>query len=69
MANEIISYREMCNCEEAQLQRGMNFHRRETHSVILMSRRRNAPYRDRLEDNGETLIYEGHDGQGPSVPV
>jgi len=29
--------------------------------VILMSVRPNAPYRDRLEDGGTTLIYEGHD--------
>lgn len=61
MDNEIISYLEMCQREEAQLQRGMNFHLREMYSVILMSRRRNAPYRDRLKDDGETLIYEGHD--------
>jgi hypothetical protein len=27
----------------------------------LMSVRRNAPYRDRLEDGGTTLVYEGHD--------
>jgi hypothetical protein len=26
-----------------------------------MSVRRNAPYRDRVEDEGTTLIYEGHD--------
>jgi hypothetical protein len=26
-----------------------------------MSVRRNAPYRDRLEDDGSTLVYEGHD--------
>lgn len=26
-----------------------------------MSRRTNAPYRDRVEDNGSILIYEGHD--------
>ena len=29
--------------------------------MILMSVRRNAPYRDRLEDGGTTLVYEGHD--------
>jgi hypothetical protein len=29
--------------------------------VILMSLRRNAPYRDHIEDGGTTLIYEGHD--------
>src|SRR4051794_2448022 len=26
-----------------------------------MSLRTNAPYRDRLEDGGTTLVYEGHD--------
>jgi len=26
-----------------------------------MSRRSNAPYKDRVEENGKTLIYEGHD--------
>ncbi|HEX4001580.1 MAG TPA: HNH endonuclease signature motif containing protein [Candidatus Acidoferrales bacterium] len=30
-------------------------------SVILMSLRRGAPYDDRIEDSGRTLIYEGHD--------
>jgi hypothetical protein len=39
----------------------MNFDIGGNHSVILMSIRRNAPYRDRLEDGGTTLIYEGHD--------
>jgi hypothetical protein len=28
---------------------------------VLISVRPNAPYRDRLEDEGNTLIYEGHD--------
>jgi hypothetical protein len=32
-----------------------------TYSVILMSVRPGAPYRDRIEDDGSTLIYEGHD--------
>jgi hypothetical protein len=61
MANEIISYIEMCQREGASLQRGMNFRLGGNHSVILMSVRENAPYADRYEDNGETLIYEGHD--------
>lgn len=39
----------------------MNFGLGGDHSVVLMSVRPNAPYRDRLEDNGTTLIYEGHD--------
>ena len=61
MANEIISYMEMCMREGSSLQRGMNFRLGGDHSVILMSVQTNAPYHDRLEDDGETLIYEGHD--------
>ncbi len=51
----------MCQREAVSLQRGMNFELRDHHSVILMSVRPNAPYADRLEDDGTTLIYEGHD--------
>lgn len=39
----------------------MNFGLGGSHSVILMSLRPNAPYQDRIEDGGTTLIYEGHD--------
>jgi hypothetical protein len=59
--DEIISYIEMCSREATSLQAGMNFGLRRGHSVILLSTRPNAPYRDRIEDNGFTLIYEGHD--------
>ena len=61
VSDNIISYVEMCRREGISLQRGMNYGLRGNHSVILMSTRRNAPYRDRLEDGGTTLIYEGHD--------
>ena len=61
MANEVISYLEMCGREGTSLQRGMNFGRRDDHSVLLMSVRPGAPYQDCLEDDGTTLIYEGHD--------
>ena len=61
MPNEIIPYLEMCQREGASLQRGMNFELQGNHSVILMSVRPNAPYADRFEDDGTTLIYEGHD--------
>ena len=61
MPNEIIAYIEMCTREGTSLQRGMNFGLGSNHSVILMSIRPNAPYQDRIEDNGSTLIYEGHD--------
>jgi HNH endonuclease len=69
MANEVISYLEMCGREGTSLQRGMNFGLGGDHSAVLMSVRPNAPYRDRLEDNGTTLIYEGHDEpQSANVP-
>lgn len=61
MSDNVISYLEMCQRERASLQRGMNFGLGGNHSVILMSIRPGAPYRDRLEDGGSTLIYEGHD--------
>jgi hypothetical protein len=58
---DIISYIEMCQEEGASLQRGMNFRLRGGVSVILMSLRQGAPYADQIEDDGKTLIYEGHD--------
>lgn len=51
----------MCQREGVSLQRGMNFGLGGNHSVILMSVQSNAPYQDRLEENGTVLIYEGHD--------
>lgn len=61
MKGEIISYFDMCRQEGTSLQRGMNFRLRGRHSVILMSRRPNAPYSDHIEEDGTVLIYEGHD--------
>ncbi|MFB3885425.1 MAG: HNH endonuclease [Thermodesulfobacteriota bacterium] len=61
MENEIIPYLEMCQRERVNLQKGMNFRLGRTYSVILMSVRPNAPYRDAVVDDGATLIYEGHD--------
>ena len=60
-AGQIISYLEMCQAWSASLQKGMNFHLRPGRSVVLMSRRSNAPYRDQIEEEGRVLIYEGHD--------
>ncbi len=51
----------MCSEEGVNLQRGMNYHLDESYSVILMSLRPNAPYSDRVENEGRILIYEGHD--------
>jgi len=61
MTNEIIPYLEMCRREASSLQRGMNFNLGKGYSVILMSVRPNAPYRDSFGDDGSTIIYEGHD--------
>jgi len=52
----------MCDTEEIQtLQRGMNFRLNADYSVILMSQRANAPYKDRVYPDGLTIEYEGHD--------
>ncbi len=58
---DVISYLEMCSKEGVNLQRGMNYHLRRDTSVILMSVRPNAPYSDKVEDDGRIIIYEGHD--------
>jgi hypothetical protein len=60
MNNEIISYMEMCIREKTSLQRGMNYKLGGTYSVILMSTRKNAPYLDKIIEDGTVLIYEGH---------
>ena len=58
----ILSYREMCQAENVQaLQRGMNYRLNPNYSVILMSQRRNAPYKDTIVNDGKTIEYEGHD--------
>lgn len=58
---DVISYLDMCAQERVNLQRGMNFNLGKNYSVILMSLRPNAPYADRVENDGRVLIYEGHD--------
>jgi HNH endonuclease len=51
----------MCRHWSVSFQRGMHFHLRPDISVILMSRRKNAPYKDAIESEGRALRYEGHD--------
>jgi len=58
---DIISHAEMCIEEGVSLQKGMNFRIKGGTTVILMSLRKGAPYADRVEEDGEILIYEGHD--------
>ena len=57
---DIISHAEITMQEGVSLQKGMNFNMPSGVPVILMSTRRGAPYKDRVEDGGKTLIYEGH---------
>ena len=60
--DDILSYREMCDAENAQtMQRGMNFRMNPLYSVILMSQRSNAPYSDKVSNDGTVIEYEGHD--------
>ena len=58
---DILTYLEMCQIENVNLQRGMNYRLKPDYSVILMSVRPGAPYSDQVLDDGQVLIYEGHD--------
>lgn len=58
---DVISYIDMCRESGVSLQRGMNYRLKNAFSVVLMSRRRDAPYDDQVEQDGRVLIYEGHD--------
>lgn len=60
MTNDILSYLEMCQREGLSLQKGMNFGVGGGYSILLMSVLANAPYQDRIEENGTVIIYEGH---------
>lgn len=67
---DIIRYVDMTIEEGFSIQRGMNFNvANREYGIILMSVRPNAPYADRFEDDGTTIIYEGHDVQANYVPV
>lgn len=60
--DDVLSYREMCDVENVQtLQRGMNFRLNSKYSVILMSQRANAPYKDEVFSDELLIEYEGHD--------
>lgn len=61
MPSRVMSHREMCGREGVNLRRGMNFRIGGGHSVLLMSVRPDAPYRDELSGDGTVLRYEGHD--------
>jgi HNH endonuclease len=58
---DVVSYLEMCAPFGVNLQRGMNFRLTGNESLILMSVRPSAPYKDRVEQGGKVIVYEGHD--------
>jgi len=58
---DIISHSTMGVVEGVSLQKGMNFKIKGGQSIILMSQRKGAPYADKVENDGQILIYEGHD--------
>lgn len=67
---DVIRYVDMTIEEGFSIQRGMNFNvANREYGIILMSVRPNAPYADRFEDDGTTIIYEGHDVQANYVPA
>jgi hypothetical protein len=57
----IISYAEIIKREDIMLQRGMNFRIKPSYSIILVSVREGAPYKDRWHEDTGLLEYEGHD--------
>ena len=61
MKDEILNYWDMCNRQGMSLQRGMYFRKPPGFGIVLMSRRRNAPYTDSLSPDESVLLYEGHD--------
>lgn len=59
--DDIISYGELVGAEKLMLQKGMNFEVGKDYSILLMSQRTNAPYRDVVDEATGILVYEGHD--------
>lgn len=57
----IISYADIVKRENVSLQRGMNYRIKPTYSIVLMSVRKGAPYKDQWHEDIGLLEYEGHD--------
>ena len=61
--DDIISHAQLSIAEGQSLQRGMNYKVTPDYSVFLMSIRKNAPYKDEIDLNTNSIIYEGHDAR------
>ena len=59
--DDIIGYGELVGAEKLMLQKGMTFGAGKDYSILLMSQRANAPYRDIVDEATGILVYEGHD--------
>ena len=52
----IISYREIEDVEGFRPQNGMNFQTKsKNYSIVLMSVREDAPYQDKISEDGKTI--------------
>jgi len=48
----------------------MNYQLGRNYSILLMSQRSNAPYNDRIYEDGITIEYEGHDApKSTGIPI
>lgn len=61
MAEEILTYAEMCALEGIRLMGGIYFNLGDMYSVVLMSRKPDATYDNTFNEDGTILTYEGHD--------
>lgn len=59
--DDVILYSHLVAEEGANLQKGMNYGTKKSYSVFLMSIRKGAPYRDKVDRKTGIIIYEGHD--------
>ena len=58
---QIISYRQIEDVEGFRPQNGMNFQiKSKNDSIVLMSVRDDAPYHDKISEDGKTIYYVGH---------
>jgi hypothetical protein len=61
MPNLYLQVAQFLGVRSLMLQRGMNFRIKPAYSIILMSVREGAPYKDRWHEDTGLLEYEGHD--------
>jgi len=64
----ILSYTEITNKEDFQIQKGMNYRpAQKNYSIFLMSTRKNAPYNDSFNKDDSLLYYEREDAYESEV--